>query len=236
MSLLTLLSGVAAEINIAAPSTIIGNTNREIRQLLQLAQNEGKQLASRYRWQAIKRESTFTSVATESQGEMTTLAGADFGWVANETFWNRTQNRPLFPVTDVQWQQMKSSQITGPYEYFRIRGGELLVIPIMTAGETCAFEWVSKNWCESSGGTAQSAWAADTDTGLIDEDIMAAGVLWRWKKAKGLDYAQDFDTYERLLADAATRDGAKPRLNMGSGMLRNAFLDRRSVSEGGWTL
>ena len=235
MSLLTLIQSVATELNINSPSAVIGNTNKQIIQLLRLANNEGKQLASRYRWQALKSESTFTSVATESQGAMTTVAGADFGWIANDTVWNRTSNRPMYPVDDVQWQQMKSSNITGPYEYFRIRGGNFIVIPVMTAGQTVAFEWISKNWCQSSGGTAQSAWAADTDTGKLDEDIMSSGVLWRWKKAKGLDYAEDFQTYERLVADASTRDGAKKRVYMGGGNGAQ-FLSRRSVNQGSWSV
>ena len=235
MSLLTLIQSVATELNINSPSTVIGNTNKQIIQLLRLANNEGKQLASRYRWQAHQSESTFTSVATESQGAMTTVAGTDFGWIANDTVWNRTSNRPMYPVDDVQWQQMKSSNITGPYEYFRIRGGNFIVIPVMTAGQTVAFEWISKNWCQSSVGTAQSAWASDTDTGKLDEDIMSSGVLWRWKKAKGLDYAEDFQTYERLVADASTRDGAKKRVYMGGGNGAQ-FLSRRSVNQGSWSV
>jgi hypothetical protein len=235
MSLLTLIQSVATELNINSPSAVVGNTNKQIIQLLRLANNEGKQLATRYRWQVLKNESTFSSVATESQGAMTTLAGTDFGWIANDTVWNRTSNRRMYPVDDVQWQQMKSSGITGPLEYFRIRGGNFIVIPTMTASQTVAFEWVSKNWCQSSGGTAQSAWAADTDTGKLDEDIMASGVLWRWKKAKGLDYAEDFQTYERLVADAAVRDGAKKHIYMGGGNGAQ-FLNRNSVNQGNWTL
>lgn len=234
MSLLTIIQGITAELNISSPSAVVGNTNKQIIQLLRLANKEGKYLANRYRWQRLKSESTFTSVATESQGAMTTIAGTSFGWIANDTVWNRTTNRRLFPVDDVQWQQMKSSGITGPDYYFRIRGGNFIVLPTMTAGDTVAFEWISKNWCISSGGTEQSAWAADTDTGLLDEDIMSAGILWRWKKAKGLDYAEDFATYERLVADAATRDGAKKRIHMGGGTGRQ-FISNRNVAEGSWT-
>lgn len=235
MSLLTLVQSVATELDISSPSTVVGNTNNQIIQLLRLANNEGKYLAARYRWQALINEATFTSAATESQGAMTTLAGASFGWLCNDTVWNRTQDRRMIPVSDVQWQQMKATSITGPCEYFRIRGGLFIVQPTMTASETVAFEWVSKNWCESSGGTDQSAWAADTDVGILDETVMAAGVLWRWKRAKGLDYAEDFNTYEALVADAAARDGAKKHIHMGAGR-GSRFLNSRSGAEGNWTL
>lgn len=235
MSLLTIIQDLAAEFSLSSPSTVIGNTNKEIIQLLALANEEGKNLSNRYSWQVLTSESTHTSVATESQGAMTTIAGTDFGWIKPDTMWNRTQNRKMFPVTDSDWQTMKSSGITGPVEYWRIRGGNLIVIPTMTAGETVAFEWVSKNWCESSGGTGQSRWADDTDTGKVDEYLMTCGIRWRWKKAKGLDYAEDFNTYESLVADIAARDGAKPNLNMGKGG-GVSFIGNRNVQNGSWSL
>jgi hypothetical protein len=203
MSLLTMAQGAAKRLNLNSPSAIIGNTNKEIIQLLNLAQEEGIDLAQRCRWQRLVGESTFTSIASESQGAMTSLAGTDFGWIANDTIWNRTKNRKMYPVDDVQWQQMKSSGITGPVEYFRIRGNTFRVIPTMTAGDTVAFEWVSKNW--------------------------------RFKKYKGLDYAEDFNQYEGMVANAMARDGAKKHLTTGRPMNRR-FLDRSSAAEGNWTL
>ncbi len=44
---------------------------------------------------------------------------------------------------------------------------------------------------------------------------MAQGCIWRWKAAKGLEYAEDFDKYERLVADAMGRDARNPTLNLG---------------------
>lgn len=234
MSLLTLVQGACKRLSLNSPSAVIGNTNKEIIQLLNIANEEGDDLAQRHRWQRLVNESTFTSVAAESQGSMTTLAGTSFGWICNDTVWNRTKNRKMYPVDDVQWQQMKSSGITGPVEYFRIRGNTFRVIPTMTASETVAFEWVSKNWCESSGGTGQNAWAADTDVGVLEERIMIQGLIWRFKKYKGLDYAEDFQQYEAMVANAIARDGAKKHLRTG-GSLTTRFLDRNSISEGSWS-
>jgi hypothetical protein len=38
---------------------------------------------------------------------------------------------------------------------------------------------------------------------------MTQGVIWRWKAAKGLEYAEDYNKYERLVADQMGRDGGK---------------------------
>ena len=216
------------------PSTAIGNTDAAVAALVRFAKIESEHLAQRYRWQKLVNESTFTSTAVESQGEVTTLTNSAFGWICNDTVWNRTSNRQMFPVDDVQWQRMKSSSITGPNEYFRIRGNEFIVIPTMSSGDTVAFEWVSKNYCEGASGTAKSTWDADTNVGLIDEEIVTLGTIWRWKKDMGRpDWAEDYKLYEQRVQNLMARDGAKKHINM-SARRGVRFLSENSVKEGDW--
>ena len=55
--------------------------------------------------------------------------------------------------------------------------------------------------------------SADTDTGILDEELMTLGLKWRWKKSKGLDYAEDFSSYEIRVQKAMQNDGAKMRID-----------------------
>ena len=64
-----------------------------------------------------------------------------------------------------------------------------------TAGDTWTFEYVSSNWCQGASGTAQSAWAEDTDTGILDEKLMKLDIIWRWKASKSLEYADDLSNF-----------------------------------------
>lgn len=231
MSLLTLIQDVCPRIGLTEPNAAMSSTDDNIIRLVGLANEEGDELAARCDWQNLIREATHTTLANESQGLITTICGADFSHIRNETFWNRTQNRRWHPVDDVRWQAMKSSAITGPDAYFRLRGNYLRVLPVPTAGQTLAFEWVTRYWCESSGGTGQEAWAADTDVARLPEKLMLAGLVWRWKKSQGLEYAEDFSQYEARVANAIARDGVKPVLHMGSGSGIS-----RNVPEGNWSL
>ena len=215
MSLLTMVTQVCRRIGIVAPNAVVSSADPQIIQLLALANEEGEELANRYPWQAMRQQATFTTVATESQGTMTALTGADFKYIVNETFYNRSLRRPVFgPLSDSDWQNLKAMQINGPWNQFRIRGNEMLFIPVPAAGQDCYFEWQSKNWCgDSTGVTTRSAWGADDDIGILDETIMLHGLIWRWKSVKGFDYAEDMAKYERLVDDATARDGGKPILN-----------------------
>lgn len=235
MSLLTIIQSASKRVGLTSPSSAIGLTDANVIRLIELANEEGEELANRHQWQNLIRESTHTSLAAESQGAITTIAGTDFSYILNDTIWNRTQNRRWMPVDDVMWQQMLSSGISGPDTYFRLRGNTLRTYPTPTAGHTIAFEWVSKNWCESSGGTGQSAWAADTDVAKLDERLIVHGLVWRWKASQGLEYAEDFRKYELMVNDAIARDGAHPHINMGQGS-KSRLVGRNSIAEGSWTL
>lgn len=56
---------------------------------------------------------------------------------------------------------------------------------------------------------------------LLPEELLLMGLRWRWKKEEGLEYAEDFRSYEMQVKDALSRDGAKRTLNMGDNLRGN---------------
>jgi len=175
-----------------------------------------------------------------SQGTISTIISAgDFDAsavrITNETMWNRTQRRPVFgPLTARAYQALQASPVTGPFDQYRFRGNELIFDPAPTGFETIAFEYISNHWGQSSGGTTQDAWAADTDIGRISEKIMATGIIWRWKQAKGLAYAEDYNKYERRVADAVAREATKPVLDLAGGLAE--YQPGLFVPQGNWNI
>lgn len=219
MTLKTIVQDACSEIGISDPSFVIGNDDKQVKQLLALANREGRNLSSRYRWQVLIHEATFNTVASASQGEIATIASEGFRYILNDTIWNRDTRRPVFgPLAPRDWQMLQASPITGPFDQYRIRQNELLFDPVPAAGEACAFEYVSKHWCESAAGTGQEEWADDTDVGRLDESLMTMGLIWRWNAAKGFAYGEAFNQYEMDVADAMARDGSKPTLDLGGGI------------------
>jgi len=232
MTLLTVVQNACDRIGLQRPTAAFTSTDNQIKQLVGLAQQEGIELAKRHTWQALTTEKTLTSIAAETQ---TGAIPSDFDRIIDDTFFNRTKKRRVRgPLTPQEWQFHKSVVATTIVEAFRIRGSAILITPTPTAGETYAYEYVSKNWCESSIGTDQAAWAADSDTGILSEELMTLGIIWRWQKAKGLDYAESFRTYENQLAIVTSRDGGKPTLNIGSAPHSAARLP--IIKDGSWSL
>jgi hypothetical protein len=99
------------------------------------------------------------------------------------------------------------------------------------------FEYVSKNFIlDEDTVTYKSIFDDDDDEILLPHDIVSADLLWRWKKEKGLSYAEDFNSCEALIADALGRDGGSPVLDMGYHCGDGDILPGIWVPSGSWNV
>jgi hypothetical protein len=235
MSLLSAIQNACDRIGIARPSSVVGSTDQQTLRLLGYAQQEGKELARKYDWQVLVKETTFSSTATAVQTSAgSTVIPADFDRFKDGTFYNRTEKREVYgPLNADEWQYTQSVVSRVFVEAYRVRGDQLLMTPGDTSGDTIAFEYVSKKWVTQQNGTATAAWTADADAAALNEELITLGVVWRFKAAQGLDYAEEFRTYEAQCANEYMRDGGRRVLNMAGGI-----KPRRGVviPEGNWSL
>ncbi len=147
---------------------------------------------------------------------------SDFHRPIDETLWDRSRFWAMRgPMSPQQWQLYKSSVIgrASIQRRFRFRtiGGVQVfsVDPVPTDnGSALVFEYVSNAWCQSSGGTPQTLWLEDSDTPILDDELLTLGVRWRVKRGLGLAYQEELDEYERELRKAMARDGGAPILNL----------------------
>ena len=211
MSLLTIIQRTSARLQLAQPTACIGSSDLQVVQLVELANEIGEEMARATDWQALRTEFTFASMA---QAEQTGAIPADFDrWVSN-SFFNRSTRRPMTgPITPREWQWIQAQPVySSVYLAWVQRGGEFLIAPSPAAGNTIAFEYMSSNWVMSAGQVGQALFEADTDTARIDEGVLRRGLIWKYLRAKGLDYAEDMETYERELEKLSGRDGGAPAL------------------------
>ena len=229
MSLLTIIQDALSETGLSTASEITVVTtsaDATVLQALALANRSGKFLAQRFGWQELMKEFTHTTVATESQGLVETIMPG-FNWDLYQTMWNRTNTVPVGgPLFPDEWQLRKAVSFTGPFPQFRIRGKYLLMNPVPSAGDTVAGEYMSRYWCQSSGGTGQEEWAADTDTGILSEDLLTADLKWRMLRAKGMDYSEEKMEAEMLINNAMSRSGSNRTLNLEG---CDAYADRNHL-------
>jgi hypothetical protein len=210
VTLLAIVQSAADRLGLTRPSTVISSPDENAKILLGMAQEEGEALADRYTWQALQTEHTFST----ADGTASYALPTGFDFLIKDTVFNRTSRRRMLgDLTPAQWQETQASLVTMVNPAFRIRGSLFYISPTPTAIETVAYEYVTKNWCQSSGGTGQTQWAADTDVALLDEELIKLGVIWRFRAKKGFDYAEDMNSYEIAVNNAILKDGARVNID-----------------------
>lgn len=169
---------------------------------------------------------------------------SDLNYFITQTFWDRNFRWQLLGPLDAQeWQVLKSGiSPTGPRRRFRIMGNQFNIDPVpgfstSDNGAIEAFEYYTKAWCQSTGGTAgtpQTVWTADTDNYLLDDDTMTLGIIWRYLRAKRLSYDEEKRTYDLLVERVMARDGASRNLPLNSTASGVRLLNSSNVPDTGF--
>jgi hypothetical protein len=241
LTVLSIIQDSCDNLSLTRPSAVVTSTDQLVRQLFGLLKT-GAESLSKYGgqdgdagWQALTAEWTFVTVAQIEQTN--TPIPEDFRRFIPDSVMNRTTNRQVSgPLTSAQWQRGRIlPYIVAPYLVFRERQGDLLILPDPpTAGETIAYEYVSKFWALSSASVAKATFTSDDDTTYLDEELLKLDLVWRFKQAKGLDYAEDMATFERAKMALFGSDGGSQSLNQGGPDLTYP-LWRYNVPEGNWS-
>lgn len=228
MTALTICQNAAGRLGITQPQAVFSSTDDQVIQLRSLMNEEGLALTRDpdMSWTVLMTQKTFTTSAQEVQ---TGAVPTDFGWYLNDTMWNRTTMIKIAgPTMPEEWQAYKAIQVLSlPAAIFRFRGGDILMYPTQTAGQTVAYEYSSTYWVSGS----KTAMTADSDTALISEEVITLGLIWRFLKAKGADYSEQYRTYQLAKQSAVGRDGGKRKVYLGGGV-RNPW--NANIPEGGW--
>jgi len=215
-TLLQIVTAFTERRALGVPTTVFGSADKQVRQIRSLLEEGCIALAGRGQWEGLTKEASWATTAVEDQGAVTTLAPDGYRYMLPETLWDRTEKIPLVGrLTPQDWQALKAVVVTGPRYNFRLRGGRFLVNPAPPAAHTWVFEYISENWAETAAAVGINYFTADTNVIRLPDFIVNSDLNWRWKKEKGLTYAQDFEDHEALVIEALARDGgSKPTLYM----------------------
>jgi len=203
MSLLTIIQGVALRCNYGSvPSTAFANTDPAIQLMVACAQDAGDEAVERVNWEKLK-----TQVPLTFTGDGVTAAWPlPFGFQnlgPSTTFISSaypTLHMPG-PVNEEDLLVMKLLPVTAQPSVWRMVGGKIEFFPVLQPSEVASYVPTTGSWITGAAGNPYSpvAWQADTDLSVIPERIIRLGAIWRWKMAKGLDYAEFMSDFEAAL-------------------------------------
>jgi hypothetical protein len=236
-ALLLIAQTAADELGIQRPTSVVGSSDQQVQQLLALLNREGKELSARAGlhggWPQLRKEATITT----ADGTAAYNFPTDLQYFMNTTTWDRStawpMNGPLSPQT---WQVLKSGAAgsVGLRTRFRIMAGQIYFDPTPSTVNTIVLEYYSDTWCASSLGVAQRVWAADTDLPLLPDDCFILGLMWRFRRSKGLDYGEEFNAYDECVNRELARSGMAPVLDLTRSDPGMRFIDECNIPDQGF--
>lgn len=224
MTLLTIVGNVSDELGIAKPTTVYGNTDPQVRQLLAIANRVGDIMhkeGDNAGWSILQRLHEFTT----ANGTAEYALPSDFGWLIDDTAWDSTNYWEMRgPLTPQQWAVQKYAIIANAnfrkrWRIKRTASGNtktFFIDPTPTSTDDLVLEYVSNGWVVdvSDSNNVTTAFTADNDTILFDEKLFEMGMIWRWGARKGFDVSIDLPDFENELEKAIARDSGGQRLSL----------------------
>lgn len=217
-SLLTEVQDFCERMMLPVPASVIDSDDPQVIQVRALLYEAGNSLAVRGDWSRLTFEEVHTTLAQEDQGaiyDITATGATAFRKIKNETMWDRTNQMPVYPINAQDWQNLKAHNSVSPRYRFRLVRHHLMLTPTPPAGHSLAFEWVSKWWIQDgTSGTIKERFTLDTDSFLLERELLKLGLVWRWLRAKGLDYADHYEEYESRLTETLAHDVTRAIVHM----------------------
>ena len=192
MTLLTIAQGLARNVGMQVPSSVVGNAAREWVEALQFANETGEELARRVDWGQLQASATLTGDGTNKVHALP----AAFARL-NQGVCVRAGASIVRPLSRAEWNTL--TPVEGTPRYFLLEGAEITLFPFLADLATVTVQYQAKNWTDAGG----SAFTADTQSSLIDEGLFLKGLVVRWRRQKGMPYQDEEAEYEAALADFA---------------------------------
>lgn len=196
MSLLNAVSDAMLLCGLPQPSNIVSNVDPTVQKFLAFAQTEAEITRSDFNWRNLNIAMTITGDGTTTMFALP----SDFERILQgQALWSQKYpSIPLQgPISSQDLLALRALPVMPVRPVWRLIGGQLEIWPALANAEIVNGEYRSTNPIVSSdGSTRKPRWTDDADYALFPEIILRLGLIWRWKQSKGLDYAEDFKTYQ----------------------------------------
>lgn len=201
MTLLSIVQGAALRCNLKVPAQAFSSTDENVLQIIAFAEDSGRELVERGDWNELKVKATVTGDGVSTifalPSDWGRLCPSDKSPVGALVSLSRPTIPLRGPVNDEALNQIKALTAFPAYPVWRFVNRNLEIWPALADGEVVSFWYFTRAWVISPQGIQSTRFTSDNDASLIDEDLIMKGAIWKWKRAKGLDYQEEYTTYER---------------------------------------
>ena len=190
MTLQEMLNQALNECGFSTYNLFVGASEPEPLQVLGLAQRELMDL-SRSNWQVLEK-----TYEIELTGADSYPLPADYRKFIFDTAFSNT-HRMSFPASDSAWSYYKISGRDGGGRYMMRIVNNRLEVMSQDIGTKIRVHYFSKAAVLKDNGLMKTRFESNNDMIVLDDDLFMMGVIWRFNRAKGLEWESLKADYRR---------------------------------------
>ena len=213
-----LLDQVNAETGFDVPQQYFQNPDTNIVQLIAIANRSAvtlrdMRLQLMTRHGSILMENGTTAFTTDGRIQSFSLPADYYGLVPDTTYQSGRLDNVILPSSAPVWAYLISrmGNVTLPIRCRIIQDKLMVFSP--EVGQTLEFEYVSKYTISAvaSGDNenivSKEVFTADDDVWMLDDPLIELDIKWRYKREKGLDWQNDYQSFVLYSNELRARDG-----------------------------
>ncbi len=217
MTVLSVAQAVAPRIGMEVPTELMASTEREHVELIEIIEDCAKYIAFDvgHDWRLLITLATITGDGATATASRET----DFSRMVHDgNLWSSRVEYPLEYIDSAdKWLEIDVLSVDYIIGAWTDIGGSLQFKPTPEDGETIKYYYLSDLIVSPAAGNDTASFVADTDTFRLNERLLKLCVIWQWKEAKGLEYAEDMDNFQIALARAIVDDKGRRVISVGRG-------------------
>lgn len=227
MSLLSISQSVLDIVGWDQLTTISSSTDATARQIRALANQELRSVSKRFDWRYLVSSYEFTTVANQTDYPLP----AGYEKLMQDSVYNKDEYYRLRSgMTDYQWNAWKFGLLGSlSHQRFRVSldtGEPILVLaPAPETPENMILWYKSSHFVVDDSGETKAEYELDTDVARIPEDVVEAGLLWRFRRAKGLDFSAELSEYNEICRTRFAQSRAEGDLPIPNGIVQPELTD-----------
>jgi hypothetical protein len=196
MTLLSVINEVADIVSLDRFDSVYGMNDPNAQAMVALAEEAGAEIARRVDWKRMLKTHAVSASPEILPADYQRLAPGGAVQASDGSFFRTVTN-------GAQWAVIVGVASGEPYCH--LRGKEMLFSPAATAAGA-TIDYLSKNWVLGDPYEERDTFRADDDTTLFPERLLKKGLIWRWKRQKGLAFEDNLAEFEADLLQEINAD------------------------------
>lgn len=213
MNILQIVQSASLLIDVERPQALFASTDRTSLELVNTVNTAALQILDDYDWQRLIRTAT---IAGDGIATAFPLPGDYSRMVKDASLVG--PNWRFYPAQQMQdfnhWLELIDYPVATWQQRWMVFGGNLNIMPVLPAAMPLSYGYISTSIVD---GADPSAFTADTDNFVLDDELLRLSIIWNWKEAKGYDFSADLAKYQERLEKQRFRDVGSRQTIIGGG-------------------